>query len=116
MGSELQGRIIDLDKDVNGNYEVGRKSDVPSFLPLPQFSQSHFPGSSPFLIIFPSKPPSFAGVMPFMQPSTSSILRLQILQARNKVDSPTSEPLVTPKQNKSCWNRSKSREENWRGL
>ena len=77
MGLELQGRIVDLDKDVNGNYEVGRKSDIPSFLPLPQFSQfSHFPGSSPFLIIFPSKPPSFAGVMPFMQPSPSSLLRL----------------------------------------
>jgi hypothetical protein len=71
MGSVLQGRIIDLYKDVGGNYEVGRKNEVPSFLPLPQFSQlSHFPGSSPFLIIFPTKPPSFAGVMP------SSLLRL----------------------------------------
>lgn len=46
----MQGRIVDLDKDVGENYEVGRKSDVPSF---PQFL--HFPGSSPYLIIYPSK-------------------------------------------------------------
>lgn len=77
MGSELQGRIVDLDKDVGENYEVGRKSGVPSFLPLPQSSQFlHFPGSSPFFIIYPSKPPSFAGVMPFMQRPPSSLLRL----------------------------------------
>lgn len=53
MGSELQ-RVVDLKKDVGGEYyEVGWKSDVPSFLPLPQLSQfSHFLGRNPFLTTF----------------------------------------------------------------
>ena len=86
MGTELQGRVVDLHKDVEGeNYEVGQKSDVPNFLSLPQISQfSHFPGNSPFLTMFPSRPPSFAGGMPFMQPPPFPTLQVVDLTGNNQ--------------------------------